>query len=79
MAHTSLSCSGACELRKLFDSGHPELSVSLQYALMSLPRSTLNYRAIRVWASKLRIIDKFDPLYLADPCIGSPRMVKCLA
>jgi putative transposase len=38
----NLSCSDAHELRKLVDHDHPALSVSRQYALLGLPRSTLS-------------------------------------
>ena len=40
----SLNCTDARGLRKLVDSGHPELSFSRQCALLGLPRSTLYYR-----------------------------------
>jgi len=36
-----LSCSEACELCKLVDHNHPELSVSRQCALLGLARSML--------------------------------------
>jgi putative transposase len=47
----SLSCSDAHELRKLVAHDHPELSVSYQWALLGLPRSTLSSYKTRAAAA----------------------------
>jgi putative transposase len=75
----SLSRCDACELRKLVDHDHPEISVSRQCVLLRLPRSTLYYRSIPVRESTQWIMARIDALYLEDPCSGSRRMVDDLA
>jgi putative transposase len=75
----SLSCSNVRELRKQVDHDHPELSISRQYPLLGLPRSTLYYRPTPVPASTLRVMARIDVLDLEDPCSGSRRMVDYLA
>ncbi len=64
---------------KLVDYVYTELSVSRQYALLNLSKTTLYYYPSPVRKSALRIMEKIDTLYLEDPCIGSRRMVVYLA
>jgi putative transposase len=52
----NLSCSGVRELRKLVDHDHPELSVSRQFSLLDLPRSTLYCRSTSARESMLQIM-----------------------
>ena len=75
----NLSCSDARALRKLVDSGHPGLSVSRQYALLSLHRSTLHYRPKPVQESTLQIMVRIDTFYMENSCRGSRRMMGYLA
>ena len=63
----SLSCSDARELHKLVDDDHAKLSISRQYVLLGLPRSTLYYRPISVRESTLRIMVRIDALDLENP------------
>ena len=79
VAEKNLSCFDAHELRKLVDSDHPELSISIQCALLGLPRSTHYYRPKLVRATTLRIMVRIDALYLEDPSGGSRRLVEYLA
>ena len=79
MAEKNLSCLDVLELRKLVDPDHTELSISCQFALLGLPRSTHYYRSTPVRGSTLRIMARIDALYLEDLCSGSRRMVEYLA
>ena len=62
-----LSCSDARDLRKLVDLGHPELSISRQYALLGLPRPTLYYRPKPVRESTLRIMARIETFICKIP------------
>ncbi len=61
---------GSCDahhLRKLVDQEDSQLSVRRQCELLGLPRSTLFYKPFLVRVSTLRIMARFDALYLEDP------------
>jgi hypothetical protein len=58
-----LSCSDARELHKLVDHDHPKLSVSRQWALHGLPRSTLYYQPPPVCEAPLAMMAGIDVLY----------------
>ncbi len=75
----NLCCSLARGLRKLGNPDHPELSLSRQYALLGVPRSTHYYRPTPVRQSTLRIMARIDALFLDDQCSGSRRMFAYLS
>ena len=55
------------------------LSVSRQYQLIGLNRSTLYYRAVGESAETLALMRRIDELYLEYPFYGSRQMMRHLA
>ena len=79
VAQKNLSNCDACELRKLVDHDHPDLSVIRQWAILGLPRSTLYNQPTAVRESTLWIMARIDAFYLEDACSISSRLLGYLA
>jgi len=63
---------------ELVEKNHPELSVREQCKILTVTRSTLNYRPVEESEEDTRIMRIMDEIYLEDPCVGSRRLVTLL-
>lgn len=63
---------------ELVEKNHPTLSVREQCKILSVARSTLNYRPVEESEEDMRIARIMDEIYLEDPCMGSRRLVTLL-
>jgi len=63
---------------ELVEKNHPKLSLREQCKILSVTRSTLNYRPVAESEEDLRIIRIMDEIYLEDPCVGGRRLVTLL-
>ena len=63
---------------ELVEKNHPKLSVREQCKILSVTRSTLNYRPVKESKEDMRITRIMDEIYLEDPCVGSRRLVTLL-
>lgn len=63
---------------ELVEKSHPKLSVREQCELLSVSRSTLNYKPVEERGEDTRIMRILDAIYMKDPCIGSRRLVTVL-
>ncbi len=60
--------------REMVDRRHPDLSTVRQCALLSISRSSLNYRRKGTCPKDLAVMKQIDEQYLATPFYGSRRM-----
>ena len=67
------------KLREVFNSNHPELSVSRQCELLGIPLSTHYYKPTPGRELTQDVMAKINALYLEDLCSGSRGMVDYLA
>jgi putative transposase len=63
---------------ELVEKTHAQLSVREQCKILSVTRSTLNYRPVEESKEDMRITRIMDEIYLEDPCVGSRRLVTLL-
>ena len=64
--------------REMMERGHPALSTVRQCALLSISRSSLNYRRKGTCPEDLAVMKAMDQQYLSTPFYGSRRMKVCL-
>ena len=60
--------------REMVDRRHPALSTVRQCALLSISRSSLNYRRKGTCTEDLAVMKAMDQQYLSTPFYGSRRM-----
>ena len=62
----------------MVEKNHPKISVRRQCELLELARSSVDYKSVPESAEDLRAKRVLDEVYLADPCLGSRRLVTVL-
>lgn len=60
---------------ELVEKNHPKISVREQCKILSVTRSTLNYRPVAESREDRQMMRIMDKVYLKDPCIGGRRLV----
>src|SRR3569832_1098957 len=63
---------------ELVEKDHPDLSVRRQCGLLQVARSSVDYAPVPESAEDQRAKRILDETYLADPCLGSRRLVTIL-
>ena len=66
------------ERSELVDKGHPKVSVRKQCKLLGVARSSVDYQPVGESQEDLDFKRILDEIYLADPCLGSRRLVTIL-
>ena len=66
------------ERSKLVDKGHPKVSIRKQCKLLAVARSSVDYQPVGESQEDLDFKRILDEIYLADPCLGSRRLVTIL-
>ena len=66
------------ERSELVDKGHPKVSVRKQCKLLAVARSSVDYQPVGESQEDLEFKRILDEIYLADPCLGSRRLVTIL-
>jgi putative transposase len=66
------------ERSKLVDKGNPKLSMRKQCKLLAVARSSVDYQPVGESQEDLDFKRILDEIYLADPCLGSRRLVTIL-
>ena len=66
------------ERSELVDKGHPKVSVRKQCKLLAVARSSADYQPVGESQEDLEFKRILDGIYLADPCLGSRRLVTIL-
>jgi putative transposase len=66
------------ERSKLVDKGHPIVSMRKQCKLLAVARSSVDYQPVGESQEDLDFKRILDEIYLADPCLGSRRLVTIL-
>ena len=66
------------ERSELVDKGHPKVSVRKQCKLLAVARSSVDYQPVGESQEDLEFKRILDGIYLADPCLGSRRLVTIL-
>lgn len=66
------------ERSKLVDKGHPKVSMRKQCKLLAVARSSVDYQPVGESQEDLDFKRILDEIYLADPCLGSRRLVTIL-
>jgi hypothetical protein len=66
------------ERSELVDKGNPKVSVRKQCKLLAVARSSADYQPVGESQEDLEFKRILDEIYLADPCLGSRRLVTLL-
>ena len=66
------------ERSKLVDKGNPKVSMRKQCKLLAVARSSVDYQPVGESQEDLEFKRILDEIYLADPCLGSRRLVTVL-
>ena len=66
------------ERSKLVDKGNPKVSMRKQCKLLAVARSSVDYQPVGESQEDLECKRILDEIYLADPCLGSRRLVTVL-
>lgn len=66
------------ERSRLVDKGHPKVSMRKQCKLLAVARSSVDYQPVGESQEDLDFKRILDEIYLADPCLGSRRLVTIL-
>lgn len=66
------------ERSKLVDKGNPKVSMRKQCKLLAVARSSVDYQPVGESPEDLEFKRMLDEIYLADPCLGSRRLVTVL-
>jgi putative transposase len=66
------------ERSELVDKGHPKVSMRKQCKLLAVARSSVDYQPVEESKEDLEFKRILDEIYLADPCLGSRRLVTIL-
>lgn len=66
------------ERSELVEKGNPKVSVRKQCKLLGVARSSVDYQRVEESEEDRRLKRLLDEIYLADPCLGSRRLVTVL-
>lgn len=66
------------ERSELVEKGNPKVSMRTQCKLLGIARSSVDYQRVEESTEDHEIMRILDEIYLADPCLGSRRLVTVL-